>query len=66
MASTPLHSEVLAANAEYVASFGVKADLPLPPGRKAAFLVCMDARINPAAALGIKEGARGKRRDAFR
>ena len=54
--STPLHSEVLAANASYVSSFGEKASLALPPARSAAFLVCMDARINPAAALGLKEG----------
>jgi carbonic anhydrase len=81
--ATPLHNEVLAANREYVASFGDKKSLALPPARKAAFLVCelltsschtrtpfmwmhshrasfpctgMDARINPAAALGLKEG----------
>ena len=37
MAST-LHTEVLAANAAYVASFGDKAALALPPARAAAFL----------------------------
>jgi carbonic anhydrase len=28
----------------------------MPPGRKAAVLVCMDARIDPAKALGLQEG----------
>jgi len=56
MANSKLHDEVLAANAQYVGTFGAKADLALPPARKAAFLVCMDARINPAAAFGIAEG----------
>ena len=43
-----LHTEVLGANEQYASTFGAKADLPLPPGRSAAFVVCMDARINPA------------------
>ncbi|KAK0553548.1 hypothetical protein OC846_002469 [Tilletia horrida] len=30
--------------------------LPLPPARKVAVLLCMDARVVPEAALGIKEG----------
>ncbi|CAD6884826.1 unnamed protein product [Tilletia caries] len=30
--------------------------LPLPPARKVAVLLCMDARVIPEAALGIKEG----------
>jgi carbonic anhydrase len=54
--TTPLHTEVLAANAAYVSTFGAKANLALPPARSAAFLICMDARINPAAALGLAEG----------
>ena len=54
--STPRHTEVLAANANYVSTFGAKSGLALPPARAAAFLVCMDARINPAAALGLVEG----------
>ena len=53
---TNLHAEVLAANAGYVASFGDKGKLALPPARAAAFIVCMDARINPAAAFGLAEG----------
>jgi len=43
------------ANAGYVASFG-KGDLALPPARKVTVIVCMDARIDPAAALGLQEG----------
>ncbi|MGH3148162.1 MAG: beta-class carbonic anhydrase, partial [Rubrobacter sp.] len=39
----------------YAARF-TKGDLPLPPGRKLAILVCMDARIDPAKALGLEEG----------
>ena len=44
------------ANAAYAAGFGDKGALALPPAKKAAFLVCMDARIDPAAAFGLAEG----------
>jgi carbonic anhydrase len=47
--------EVAAANERYAASFS-KGDLPMPPGRQFAALVCMDARIDPAKALGLDEG----------
>jgi carbonic anhydrase len=47
--------EFLAANASYADSF-TKGALPLPPARKTAVLVCMDARIDPAKALGLEEG----------
>ncbi|MEA2528696.1 MAG: carbonic anhydrase [Thermomicrobiales bacterium] len=47
--------EFLAANAQYAAGF-TKGDLPMPPRRRAAVLVCMDARIDPAKALGLEEG----------
>jgi len=47
--------EVLAANDEYAKSFD-KASLPMPPGRQFAILTCMDARIDPARALGLEEG----------
>jgi carbonic anhydrase len=47
--------EFLTANAAYAGSF-TKGDLPMPPGRKTAVLVCMDARIDPAKALGLEEG----------
>src|SRR3954463_1451935 len=47
--------EFQAANEAYAASFS-KGDLPMPPGRKVAILVCMDARLDPARALGLEEG----------
>ncbi len=47
--------ELLANNERYVASFD-KADLPLPPAKKAAVVACMDARLNVYGALGITEG----------
>src|SRR5579859_3746550 len=47
--------ELLAANRRYAAGF-TKGQLPVPPGRKVAILVCMDARIDPAKALGLQEG----------
>jgi carbonic anhydrase len=47
--------ELLAANAQYAAGF-TKGDLPMPPGRRVAILTCMDARIDPAKALGLTEG----------
>lgn len=60
------------ANDKYAGQF-VKGDLPMPPGRKVAVLVCMDARIDPARALGLEEGdahvirnAGGLARDAIR
>ena len=36
MSLTALHTEVLAANAAYVATFGAKSELALPPARSAA------------------------------
>lgn len=48
--------EVLQANAQYVANFGDKGKLPLPPGRKFAILTCMDARLDPAKYAGLAEG----------
>ena len=47
--------EVLAANESYAADFS-KSELPMPPGRRFAVLTCMDARIDPARALGLDEG----------
>ncbi len=47
--------ELLANNAGYVASF-TKGSLPLPPAKKLAVLACMDARLDPAKALGLQEG----------
>ncbi|MDH5591963.1 MAG: carbonic anhydrase [Gammaproteobacteria bacterium] len=48
--------EVLSANADYVAGFGSKGDLPMPPGRNFAILTCMDARLDPAKYAGLAEG----------
>src|SRR5262250_2508013 len=48
--------QVLAANNRYAATFGEKAKLALPPARRFAVLTCMDARIDPAKALGLAEG----------
>ena len=48
--------QMLDNNAAYVAAFGNKGDLPLPPARKAAVVACMDARINVYGALGLAEG----------
>ncbi|GIE84435.1 beta-class carbonic anhydrase [Actinoplanes regularis] len=42
-------------NAEhYAAGFG--GPLPLPPARHVAVLACMDARLDPQAVLGLREG----------
>jgi carbonic anhydrase len=47
--------EVKSANEQYADGF-TKGDLPMPPGRKFAVVTCMDARIDPAKALGLEEG----------
>jgi carbonic anhydrase len=51
----PVKEEVLAANEQYAERFQT-GDLPMPPARRFVVVTCMDARIEPAAALGIKEG----------
>lgn len=43
------------ANKDYVAKFD-KGDLALPPARKVTVVTCMDARLDPAKALGLQEG----------
>jgi len=48
--------EVLAANQEYVRTFGDKSELALPPARRFAILTCMDARLDPAKYAGLAEG----------
>jgi len=48
--------EVIAANNAYVAGFGAKGDLALPPARGFAILTCMDARLDPAKYAGLSEG----------
>jgi carbonic anhydrase len=67
-----LVDEVLAANEEYAEGF-TKGELPMPPGRKFAVVACMDARLDPARALGLEEGdahvirnAGGRAADALR
>ncbi len=47
--------ELISNNSSYVAGFA-KGDLPLPPAKKVAVLACMDARLDPAKALGLQEG----------
>ena len=48
--------EVLAANDTYVAGFGDKGSLTLPPAGRFAILTCMDARLDPAKFAGLTEG----------
>jgi carbonic anhydrase len=48
--------EVLAANESYVASFGSRGELALPPARRFGILTCMDARLDPAKYAGLSEG----------
>lgn len=64
--------EFLKANDTYASTFK-KGDLAMPPARHVAVLVCMDARIDPARALGLEEGdahvirnAGGRAADALR
>jgi carbonic anhydrase len=47
--------ELLSNNERYAAGFD-KADLAMPPARHAAVIACMDARLDPARALGLEEG----------
>lgn len=49
-------NKVLEANANYVADFGAKSELALPPARGFAILTCMDARLDPAKYAGLSEG----------
>jgi carbonic anhydrase len=48
--------EVISANANYVADFGDKSTLAMPPSRQFAVLTCMDARLDPAKFAGLAEG----------
>ena len=50
-----LGDQIRAANEAYADQF-TKGDLPMPPGRKFAVVACMDARLDPAKALGLEEG----------
>src|SRR5215510_11461620 len=51
-----LLNEVLSANEKYVAAFGDKGKLALPPARQFAILTCMDARLHPSKFAGLAEG----------
>ncbi len=55
MSVTSVTDELIANNETYAASFD-KGDLPLPPARHVAIVACMDARLDPYAALGLSEG----------
>src|SRR5918992_3021722 len=64
--------ELLQANAEFARTFDL-GDLPIPPRRRLAIVTCMDSRILPSRAFGIREGeahiirnAGGRARDALR
>jgi carbonic anhydrase len=47
--------EFLTNNERYSAGFG-KGDLAMPPAKQVAIVACMDARLDPARALGLQEG----------
>ena len=47
--------DLVANNARYAASFD-KGSLAMPPAKRVAVLACMDARLDPARALGLQEG----------
>jgi carbonic anhydrase len=47
--------DLIANNAGYASAFD-KGELPMPPAKKVAVLACMDARLDPAKALGLQEG----------
>src|SRR5438876_8031577 len=51
----PARDQLLAANETYASGFA-KGDLAAPPARRFAVVTCMDARIDPAKALGLEEG----------
>ncbi|MEX2375883.1 MAG: carbonic anhydrase [Dehalococcoidia bacterium] len=53
--SASVLDEVLTANDTYATDFD-KGELAMPPSRRFAVLTCMDARIDPARALGLEEG----------
>ena len=50
-----LEAELLAANRRYAEGF-TAGELARSPGRKLAVVTCMDARIDPLAALGLALG----------
>jgi carbonic anhydrase len=51
----PAYDEILEANARYAEGFEY-GTLPAAPARKFAVVTCMDARLDPAHFLGLREG----------
>jgi carbonic anhydrase len=49
-------TDKLLQNAEGYADQFDQGDLPMPPAKAVAVLACMDARLNPYALLGLREG----------
>ena len=49
--------DVLKNNERYAAGFG-KGELAMPPATHVAIVACMDARLDPARALGSKRVTR--------
>jgi carbonic anhydrase len=49
-------TDALLENAKSYAAGFDQGDLALPPSKKVAVLVCMDARLNPYGLLGLSEG----------
>jgi carbonic anhydrase len=49
-------TDELLQNAEQYAAGFENGDLPMPPAKRVAVLACMDARLNPYALLGLREG----------
>jgi carbonic anhydrase len=47
--------ELLENAARYSERFD-RGDLPMPPAKRVAVVACMDARLNPFALLGLREG----------
>ena len=52
----PLPQDLREANDRYAGAWGEKASLAREPARRLAVLTCMDARVDPAHALGLEEG----------
>jgi carbonic anhydrase len=64
--------DMLEANAEYAQTFH-RGDLPIRPARRLAIVTCMDSRIFPSRAFGLKQGdahiirnAGGRAKEALR
>ena len=51
-----LLEQIQTSNSVYVAAFGEKGELAMPPKRRFSVLTCMDARLDPAKFAGLAEG----------